>query len=131
MTIKGGRKRNRTIHQISFGNPFSFETLITSSSIRFPNFSSLNLGLTYILFISPQFPLVFLKLIVTVIFPSTLTNNNLPSCSAYLSKFFIIKSTSCSTSRLKNHGSLFNSFARNDKNSFSIIFIFSNCDSLY
>jgi len=67
MTIKGGRKRNRTIHQISFGDPFSFETLITSSIIRFPNFSTLNLSLTYILFISPEYSLIFLKLIVPAI----------------------------------------------------------------
>ena len=73
---KVGRKRNRIIHQISFGNRFSFETLITSSIIRFPNFSPLNLGLTYILFISPGSSLIFLKLIVPAIWPSTSTNNN-------------------------------------------------------
>ena len=76
MTIKGGRKRNWKIQQISFGNPFSFETLITSSIIRFPNFSSLNSGLTYIIFISPEASLIFLKLIVPAIWPSTSTKNN-------------------------------------------------------
>ena len=40
------------VSRLSFENPFHFETSITSSIKRLPNFSPLNLGLTYILFIS-------------------------------------------------------------------------------